>query len=382
MAADADLAAVSGALAQEFPKTNAGRGVAIEPMRDVVIGGELRRTSMLFLGVVGLRPAHLLRQRRQPAAGARHGAHARAGGPHGARRRPAPGDPAAAHGKPAAGERAAARSGSSWARRSCACAGTMIPQGLLPAAVTLTFDLRVVTFCAAAALVVGVLFGLAPAWQATSISSVAGARLRRPRDNGPRRTLPQRRSSPARWRPRCAALRRRPAAAHAARGDQRRSRLPRRERPDDDRRSAGVEVSDARRPLQFYDAIEREVASLPGVRGVALGEHPAARDVVRGPDLLRDRRRSAAAREPDAGRRLPDRQPVVLPRARSADRDRPRLRRPRYICGSLRSASSTRPSSAPTSRGVPPSACSVALRDTASPSRRRSCGRSSAWRDR
>src|SRR5204863_6502013 len=45
-AADADLAAVSGALAQEFPKANAGRGVAIEPMRDVVIGGELRRTAM------------------------------------------------------------------------------------------------------------------------------------------------------------------------------------------------------------------------------------------------------------------------------------------------------------------------------------------------
>ena len=35
-------------------------------------------------------------------------------------------------------------------------------------AVTLAFDLRVVGFCAAAALAVGLLFGLAPAWQATS----------------------------------------------------------------------------------------------------------------------------------------------------------------------------------------------------------------------
>ena len=38
---------------------------------------------------------------------------------------------------------------------------------------TLAFDLRVVAFCAAAALTIGVLFGLAPAWQATSISTTA-----------------------------------------------------------------------------------------------------------------------------------------------------------------------------------------------------------------
>ena len=50
-------------------------------------------------------------------------------------------------------------------------APTVIPVGLLPGAVTLTFDLRVIVFCAGAALLVGVLFGLAPAWQATSLSS-------------------------------------------------------------------------------------------------------------------------------------------------------------------------------------------------------------------
>jgi putative ABC transport system permease protein len=47
----------------------------------------------------------------------------------------------------------------------------VIPQGLLPGAVTLIFDMRVVAFCAAAALLVGLLFGLAPAWQATEFSS-------------------------------------------------------------------------------------------------------------------------------------------------------------------------------------------------------------------
>ena len=38
---------------------------------------------------------------------------------------------------------------------------------------TLAFDLRVVGFCAAAALTIGLVFGLAPAWQATTISTVA-----------------------------------------------------------------------------------------------------------------------------------------------------------------------------------------------------------------
>ena len=46
-------------------------------------------------------------------------------------------------------------------------APTFIPPGLLPAAVTLRFDAAMVAFCFATALLVGVLFGLAPAWQAT-----------------------------------------------------------------------------------------------------------------------------------------------------------------------------------------------------------------------
>lgn len=52
-AAAADLGAVAAGLAREFPQTNAGRGVALQPMRDFVIGGDLRRSSALFLvGVV------------------------------------------------------------------------------------------------------------------------------------------------------------------------------------------------------------------------------------------------------------------------------------------------------------------------------------------
>jgi hypothetical protein len=52
-AARDDLSAVASALAREFPKTNASRGVFVESMHDSVVGGDLRLTSMIFLGVVG-----------------------------------------------------------------------------------------------------------------------------------------------------------------------------------------------------------------------------------------------------------------------------------------------------------------------------------------
>ncbi len=44
---------IADGLAREFPATNNGRSVLLEPLRDVLIGGDLRLTSLLFLGVVG-----------------------------------------------------------------------------------------------------------------------------------------------------------------------------------------------------------------------------------------------------------------------------------------------------------------------------------------
>jgi putative ABC transport system permease protein len=46
-----------------------------------------------------------------------------------------------------------------------------MPEGLLPGAVTPALDARMVAFCVATSLIVGVLFGLAPAWKATAFSS-------------------------------------------------------------------------------------------------------------------------------------------------------------------------------------------------------------------
>ena len=50
-------------------------------------------------------------------------------------------------------------------------APSLVPRGLLPATAALTFDVRVVVFCAVAALLVGLVFGVMPAWKATDFSS-------------------------------------------------------------------------------------------------------------------------------------------------------------------------------------------------------------------
>jgi len=169
-AAQSDLAAVAEGLAREYPDFNKGRTVTVEPLRNTMIGSDLKTTSMLFLGVVGFvlliccgNVANLLLARatirtRELAVRAALGA----------------------------GRRRIVRQlltesvllsmiggalGVALGAAILRAAPAMIPQGLLPATVTLSFDMRIVAFCAAASLLVGVLFGIAPAWQAMSFSS-------------------------------------------------------------------------------------------------------------------------------------------------------------------------------------------------------------------
>ena len=170
--AAADMAGVTAGLAREFPKTNTGRGAALEPLQNAVIGAELRQTSLLFLGVVGFvlliccaNVANLLMTRatvrmRELAIRSALGANrwrvmrqlvteslmlSLIGGVLGV----------------AAGAVV------------LNAAASAIPPDLLPPGVIVAFDARVIGFCAAAAVVAGLLFGIAPAWQATAHSAAA-----------------------------------------------------------------------------------------------------------------------------------------------------------------------------------------------------------------
>jgi putative ABC transport system permease protein len=168
--ANADITSVAEGLAREFPKTNTGRGVTLVPMRDALIGSDLRLTSMLFLGVVGVvlliccaNVANLLLARatvRMRELGIRSAL-------------------GAARGRVI--RQLVTESlvlsiiggivGTGIGALILNAAPSLIPEGLLPGAVALTFDIRVIAFCAAATLIVGLLFGLAPAWQATASTS-------------------------------------------------------------------------------------------------------------------------------------------------------------------------------------------------------------------
>jgi putative ABC transport system permease protein len=263
-----DLNAVADGLAREFPDTNKGRGVTIEPLHDVMIGSELRLTSLLFLGVVGFvlliccaNVANLLLARAtvrtrelamRTALGAGRGRLIRQLLTESLVL-------AAIGGLLGVGVGAAILE----------AAPSFIPAGLLPGAVTLSFDGRVIAFCGAAAVLVGVLFGLAPAWQATDFSTAqviaSDTRTSTGRGGIIRGMLVTAQVATAVLLLFGAGLLLRTllAVEHVDRGFQADSVLTMMVDP------LGARYPTATALLQFYEAVEREIRALPGVRDVA-----------------------------------------------------------------------------------------------------------------
>ena len=71
--AQARLRAVSAHLAEQYPETNRTLAAVIAPLRDDIVH-DVRQSLSALLGRLGCDPAHHLRERGQPAAGARGGA--------------------------------------------------------------------------------------------------------------------------------------------------------------------------------------------------------------------------------------------------------------------------------------------------------------------
>ena len=239
--ARADMAGVADRIAVVSPETNKGWGVTIEPLRDAIVGPELRTTSLVLAGVVAFvllmacaNVANLLLARglgrsREIAVRAALG---------GSRWRII--QQLLTESLLLAAIGGACGLALAWA--AVRAAPSLIPPGTLPQAIVLAFDARVAVVAAMLTLGTALLFGLVPAWQASSVPLAGDDERGRPRiDEARRRTARGARGRRGRGGG-AAAGGRRPARAHADRAERHRSRLPRRARADDAGRPAAEPV--------------------------------------------------------------------------------------------------------------------------------------------
>jgi putative ABC transport system permease protein len=170
-AAQADLSVIADSLARAHPDTNTGWSVTIDPLHNAIMERDLQLTAIFLLGVVGFvllmccaNVANLLLARgsvrgRELAMRSALGA-----------------------GRSRIVAQLITESlvlavlggvlGIAIGAAILEAAPTLIPPGLLPPAARISLDGRVLLFCAAASVIVGILFGLVPAWQATRTSLV------------------------------------------------------------------------------------------------------------------------------------------------------------------------------------------------------------------
>ncbi len=170
--ARADMAAIARGIARIAPDTNKGWGVTVEPLHQALVGGDLKTTAKVLVGIVALmllmacaNIANLLLARgigRTPEMALR----AALGASRARLVRQLVGESVlmAAIGGGA---------GVAFAAALLRAAPSIMPPDTLPQGIVLALDVRVTLFAIAAALGAGVLFGLVPAWHATDVSLAA-----------------------------------------------------------------------------------------------------------------------------------------------------------------------------------------------------------------
>jgi putative ABC transport system permease protein len=163
--AQADMTTVADALAKERPDRNKDHGILLEPLQAGLVGADLQLTAKLLLGVVAFvlltccaNIANLVLARtsgraRELAVRSALGA----GGRRIARLLLTESLVLSAM---------AAALGAAIGAAILAAAPSLVPPGVLPVNVTLAFDARVLAFCAVAAFGLAFAFGGFPAWQA------------------------------------------------------------------------------------------------------------------------------------------------------------------------------------------------------------------------
>ncbi|MEO8028434.1 MAG: ABC transporter permease, partial [Bryobacteraceae bacterium] len=168
--ARADLSGIANQIAELSPETNKGWGVTIDPLHQIIVGDELRRTSLVLFGAVTFilliacaNVANLLLARG--AARAREFAVRSSLGASGGR----------LFGMLLTESLLLAVTGGvlgvALAWTIVRVAPFWLPAGTLPPGIALGLDLRVLAFALGATLATGILFGAIPAWRAARSSA-------------------------------------------------------------------------------------------------------------------------------------------------------------------------------------------------------------------
>ncbi|HEX5108172.1 MAG TPA: ABC transporter permease [Vicinamibacterales bacterium] len=265
-AAASDMNTIADGIARESPATNRGHGVAIEPLRDALIGRELRLTALLLLGVVTFvlllccaNVANLFLSRT--TARARELAVRSALGA--GRARIVAQLLTESMVLAALGGAAGVAVGAAILR----IAPSMIPPGLLPPTMVLGFNGRVVAFCTSAAVAIALMVGLAPACRATSRSLL--------QQLGGRGTT----AHSTRFRSVLVGAEIAVAVLLLCGAGLLLRTLVMLDRVDPGHRAGDALTAIINLPMtsspdamrRFYAAVEREIGAVPGVRGVAWG---------------------------------------------------------------------------------------------------------------